>query len=207
MTLYKFLTAEGCGPYSKSKWSLPANGQPGDWMPKVEELVMCEAGYHACREKNLTDWIDTTCYEFEYRGELLEGDDKVVVQEARLVRKLNWDAKAARLFACDCAERVLPLFEKEYPNDARPRKSIKVARDHANGEATFAQLKAAKDAAWAASGAAWAASDAVSAAANAAAGGAAWAASDAARAAAKAAASDVRDWPNRLLVDYLEGRE
>ena len=35
----------------------------------------------------------------------------------------NW-----RLFACECAERVLPIFEKEYPDDNRPRKSIETSR-------------------------------------------------------------------------------
>jgi hypothetical protein len=33
----------------------------------------------------------------------------------------------AALFAADCAERVLPLFEVAYPDDNRPRKAIEVA--------------------------------------------------------------------------------
>jgi len=56
--------------------------------------------------------------------------------------------KLARLFACDCAERVLPLFEKEYPEDKRPRKAIKVARLFAEGKATTQELAAARAAAW-----------------------------------------------------------
>ncbi len=37
-----------------------------------------------------------------------------------------------RLIAADIAESVLYLFEKEYPNDDRPRKAIQAAKDFAN---------------------------------------------------------------------------
>ena len=56
--------------------------------------------------------------------------------------------KIARLFACDCAERTLPIFEKKYPEDKRPRQAIEAARKFANGEATQKEL----DAAWAVAG-------------------------------------------------------
>jgi len=35
---------------------------------------------------------------------------------------------SAVIWALDCAERVLPLFEKKYPRDKRPRQAIKVGR-------------------------------------------------------------------------------
>ncbi|KKQ16952.1 MAG: hypothetical protein US31_C0024G0001 [Berkelbacteria bacterium GW2011_GWA1_36_9] len=38
------------------------------------------------------------------------------------------DHRALVLWACDCPARVLPYFEKEYPEDARPRKAIEEAR-------------------------------------------------------------------------------
>jgi hypothetical protein len=41
--------------------------------------------------------------------------------------------KEIRLFAADCAESVLHVYEKQYPNDYRPRKAIQAARDYANG--------------------------------------------------------------------------
>ena len=97
-----------------------------------------------------------------------------------------------RLFACDCAEHVLHLYEEKYPDDDRPRKAIEVSRRYADGEATSDELvAAAADAAWAAR-AAWVAADAAAAravdaaAADAAARAAAW---HAARAAAWAAAA------------------
>ena len=91
--------------------------------------------------------------------------------------------RLARIFACDCAERALPIFERERPGDTRPRAAIAVARRFAAGGATRAELAAAGAAAGAAA----------RAAAGAAAGDAAWAAAgdtapDAAWAAAWAAA-------------------
>lgn len=99
--------------------------------------------------------------------------------------------RLARLFACDCAESVLHIYEKEFPDDKRPREAIEVARRFAIGKATRDELDAARDAAgdavWAAASAAFsAASKAASAAVNAAAS-AAGAAASAARAAASAA--------------------
>ena len=111
--------------------------------------------------------------------------------------------REARLFACACAQAVLPLFERESPDDTRPRDAIDVARRFAHGEATQAELAAssaaASAAAWdasrdasrdAARAASWAASwDAARAASCAASRNAAWAASRAASSAASSAAS------------------
>jgi hypothetical protein len=52
-----------------------------------------------------------------------------------------------RLMAADFAEQVLHIYEKQYPNDNRPRKAIHAARDYANGligkEDAFAAASAA----------------------------------------------------------------
>jgi len=62
--------------------------------------------------------------------------------------------RVARLFAADCAERVLPLCERERPGDVRPRQAIEVARRFALGVASAEERAAA----WAAArAAAWAA--------------------------------------------------
>ena len=107
--------------------------------------------------------------------------------------------KILRLFACDCAEHVLHIFEEHYPNDKRVRECIDVARRFAAGKATIGELAAARDAAW---DAAWAAGwDAARDAAL-----------DAARAAARAAALDAawdaglaaeENWQRERLIRYL----
>jgi hypothetical protein len=38
------------------------------------------------------------------------------------------DQRAMAIWAADCAERVLPFFEKAYPQDDRPRNAIAVCR-------------------------------------------------------------------------------
>ena len=66
--------------------------------------------------------------------------------------------RVARLMACDFAEAVLPIFEKKYPNDMRPRECIRMARMCARGEADDKQRAAAGAAGAArAARAAWAA--------------------------------------------------
>jgi hypothetical protein len=49
----------------------------------------------------------------------------------RMIRKkeiTNQEHVALALWAADCAEHVLPYFEKEYPKDKRPRKAISECR-------------------------------------------------------------------------------
>jgi len=72
-----------------------------------------------------------------------------VVEQARLTRKLeNWNERNARLLAADCVEAVLPIYEKHYPDDKRPRLAIQAARDYADGKIDDAAWTAARDAAW-----------------------------------------------------------
>ena len=97
-----------------------------------------------------------------------------------------------RLFACDIAEHVLPIWEKGYPNDKRPAEAIRISSAFARGEASKEELVAASDAAWAAAVRALAEREAARAAAAwAARAAAAWAES-AARAASASAASAAR---------------
>jgi hypothetical protein len=100
--------------------------------------------------------------------------------------------KLMREAACQFAESVLPIYEREYPGDNRPRAAIEAGRAYSRGEiddaTRAAAWAAARDAAWAA------ARDAAMDAAMDAARDAAWAAArDAAWAAARDAARDARD--------------
>ena len=195
--LYKVLNEDGT-PYhgGKAKWHLPS-GRPGKWMPPIKDIEPCARGYHVVTIEQLPHWIGPALFEVEVRGERIDREDKSVVSEARLIRRVTtWNERTLRLLACDFAEHVLPIFEKKNPNDVRPREAIAVARRFANGKATPEELRAAyaaaydaayaaSDAADAAYAAAYAASDAASDAAYAAydAAYAAYAASDAAYAA------------------------
>lgn len=47
------------------------------------------------------------------------------------------------LWAADCAQHVLHLFERERPGDDRPRRAIDLGRAWARGEATMTQARTA----------------------------------------------------------------
>jgi len=58
------------------------------------------------------------------------------------------DKAKLRLFVCDIAEHVLPVFEREHPNDKRPRLALEVARLYVNGRTTKKKLETAAAAAF-----------------------------------------------------------
>jgi len=178
--------------------------EPGVWTDRVANPAVCVRGWHACPDTaGLLDWLDETVWLAELDGLIVAEFDgptsgKLAAQRARLVRRLPYEP---RVFAADCAERVLPIFEAAYPDDPRLREAIAAARSGdparvtaAWGAAAVAAEDAAEDAAEAvaqaaaaARTAAWAAAgDAAGAAAGAAAWTAAWAAAGAAVAAAAA---------------------
>lgn len=225
---YKFLDPGGRARFGDGTWHLPDGGRPGKWMPEITGLVPCQRGYHVATSAQLIDWLGPELFEVECRGEHVDHGDKHVFGQARLVRRIDaWNDRTARLFAADCAERALPVFETHRPGDMRPHRAIDVARAFADGQATGEDLAAAreaardaardatraaaKDAAWSAASAA--ARDAAWAASWAAAGGAAWsaaraAAKDAALAAERAAALDAaraaeREWQARRLFQLI----
>ena len=200
MVLYKVLDANGCSCNGGDlQWSLPTKNDdgswtPGEWMPEIEgKLVECKNGYHLATLEQLIGWLNARIFVAETDGELIEASDgdKWVARKVRLVAETAWNERTARLFAADCAEHVLYLYERDYPADKRPRMAIATARKYANGEATLEELTAA----WYAAG--YAAGYAAEAAVEA----AAWAADGAA---ARAAARDAeREWQSGRLAEYL----
>ena len=191
MTLYKVLNEDGSSFHGGSgKWFLPQGDEPGEWMPRIADLVPCKRGYHVLKPEMLIHWLGPAIFEVEVRGaEVWEGD-KGAVEQARLIRRLErWNDQTARLFACDCAESVVHLVK-----DERSVNAIRVARRFAFGLASKEELAAAWDTAW----------DTARAAARAAAGAAA---RDTARAAAWAAARDTAGAAQtKRLFEYLEGK-
>jgi len=199
MKYYKILRDGRSCHGGELKWSLPHDGKPGKWMPKIiGELVPCKNGYHLCRRSDIIKWLDAEIYEAEYLGEIVESDSKVVVRQARLLKKIDtWNDKTARLFAVWCAREALKLVDNP---DPRSVEAVNVAERYANGQADDEDLNAAWDAAWdaawaaaraAARAAAWAAAEA---AAEDAAWAAAWAAAGAAAEAAAWAAAEAAAW-------------
>jgi len=227
--VYKFTGTDGT-PHNggEGAWPLPSSTKPGSWRSAKGKLVACRNGLHLVRGIQILEWLGPELYVAEIgKGAVIEETDKLCVRKARLIERVDtWNARTARLFACDCAERAL---ETANVTDERSHAAVALARKFANGEATRRELAAgvapAREAAWAA---AWdAARDAPWAAASDAVWAAAWAppwdaarlaARDAARAAARLAARDAawvvarvaacvaeKRWQHKRLFEYLNG--
>ena len=64
--------------------------------------------------------------------------------------KSKRDHRSLVLWAADCAQHVLPYFEKEYPRDSRPRKAIEAGRAWVAGKIKMGEVRIAALAAHAA---------------------------------------------------------
>lgn len=149
---YKCLTKYRTGGHSGFAW--PEEGV--ELEPVSGPLKLCENGYHVCGPDHLLEWISSgDVYEFEPGdAEAIHGFNKSCFRSGKLGKKLKWTEREQLLFGADCAERVLHLFEREYPDDKRVKQCIDAVRAKAAGHDI--DLIAAWDAAWAASDA-WAA--------------------------------------------------
>jgi len=150
--LYKCLLDGGVSPYAGYKYPLPQNGEPGEWTPLIKhKIVECKVGYHLCRRQDVIYWLTNNLYEAEYRGKLYAFKDSVAARSVRLLRRVEtWNKRAVYLYYADVVERVLHIFEREYPKDKRPREAIQACRDYANNLIDASKLKTAFNAAEAA---------------------------------------------------------
>ena len=169
MTLYKWML-ERNGRRATAALRKPWSVAVGEWTAK-ETPVLCESGWHGVEEKDVLTHLPyetgAQLWEVEVKGKRLKGDDKFCAAQMRLVRLVGVTTEQnLRLFACDCAEDVLHVFEEKYPDDNRPRQAIEVARRFANGEATREELNAAVSAARLAYSAAYSAYSAARSAAD-----------------------------------------
>ena len=165
----------------------------GQKLTVPENLVIpCESGLHASKRPLDALYYCPTDTKYvqlvELSGKIVEhGDDKLCASE----RKCLWLFDCEKLlheFSCWCAEQTIYLFEKEFPDDDRPRKAIQAKRDFINGKITANELAAAWSAAWSAELAARSAAEsAAGSAAWSAARSAAWSAGLAAESAARSA--------------------
>ena len=223
--------ATGCYGYgSYDLRSLPVT------LPRLDGRIQpCRWGYHVVYREHLVHHLGKHIAEVECPDVLYTGDKGASPGPLTIIRLFSlWTPTVQRLFAADCAARVLHFIQ----NDPRPVETVFVARQYALGRVSQARLRKARDAAHAAvhdaghasacAAARDAAHAAVCAASHASACNAAYAAAhdaghasacaaayaaahvashDAAYAAAYAAARfTAYDAQTTLLFDWLEGR-
>ncbi len=173
------------------------------------EIIPCRYGFHGSPTlwQALKYAPGPIACKVELSGTIVQEHDKLAASQKTLLAAVNVE-RELRLFAADCAEHVLHIFELEYPNDDRPRKAIAAARDYADGRGAYEALQAANAAANAAAwAAAWAAgAGGAVAAARCAARYARSAVVNAARSAVvNAARSEEREWQRRRFEELFAG--
>ncbi|MBU2527694.1 MAG: hypothetical protein KKC03_13945 [Bacteroidetes bacterium] len=167
------------------KWEI------GTWYHVNGTIKLCIRGFHAsptiigAMSFVTPGWVCRV----NVKGESATDSDKSAWSDMMIVSRCKWTKKMSVELAIYAAELVLPIYEKEYPDDKRPRNAIEAAKAYLR-KPSAAYAAYAAHAAYAADAAAHAA-DAAYAAAHAAAHAAASAAHAAhdAHAAAYAAAS------------------
>jgi len=223
MRRYKFLELEEDNIVSGFNYGFI--WEIGKWYKVRGKLEMCKNGFH-CSPKPLDAFYyvhGDILAEVEVRGKSLKHFDKECWREMRITKAYKWQKKDSVALAIYSAELVLPNFEKEYPNDDRPRKAIEAAKKvlendtKENREAARLAMwtavgaaRAARSTTWIAGLAAWTATSAAEAAAEAEIT-AAWTAAEAAKSAAEAAesvANKINKWMmNRIKeLDLIKGK-
>ena len=251
MQFFKFLDADGVSEHGDGgTWPLPHDGVPGEWMPRATmEIIpvppeildyyspwdrkpVWYRGWSLFTGRLVARNPGTWAYLAEWRGRVEEEERQIVVEEARLLRRLDaWDDRARWRFAADCVEHVLHHFTRARPDSLWVSQAIGLLRRRAEGcscEKELAAVVQALDgtergpgwpafhvgtAAWAAARAAdsvTAVRDAAGYAADAARYGdsvvglgRAAPGSDAARADAESAE---RQWQSARMLEYLRGK-
>ena len=122
----------------------------GVWTKPVTNVEPCARGYHTVTAGQIMGWLDgaTAIYHCDVRG-AVNADNKSVCRSIRLGRKVM-GARELQHFACDCAARVLHIYEGAFPQDASVRNCIATAREYTEGRATLENLNTAESAAWSA---------------------------------------------------------
>ncbi|HEY4177113.1 MAG TPA: zf-HC2 domain-containing protein [Kofleriaceae bacterium] len=104
-TAFKFLKKGAFGPMSGSAW--PTHGA---WMSTSAPLVVGRSGVHVCRSEELAHWIHDELWECQVAGEQIEGPDCLVVERARLTKRIDaWSNGGATRFAAACIARAREL--------------------------------------------------------------------------------------------------
>lgn len=143
----------------------------GEWQKQDGNIKLCENGFHCSKEPyDAFTYVQGEILAIvETRGKKDIQKDKEAWSEMRIVKAYKWDKKASLKLAIFSAELVLENFEKEYPNDKRPREAIEAAK-----KVLFKDTAKNRAAAWSAGSAARSAENAVWIAAESASESAAW---------------------------------
>jgi len=102
----------------------------GVWYKCKEPLQICLVGWHC--SKNIIDAMNYVSAgyiaEVEVKGKSKTQSDKEAWEEIKIIKLYKWTRKDSISLAIFSAELTIKNFEKEYPNDKRPRETIEAAK-------------------------------------------------------------------------------
>ena len=143
---YKFLRKGMKSENGNLKWRL------NKWNKAEGQLSMCNNGLHACKEPYWAfSYVQGEILALvECRGKHLKDKNKECWEEQRVVKTWTWTKKDSVRLAIYSAELVIKIYERQYPNDDRPRKAIETAKEwlkHPTMKSAYAAADAAHAAA------------------------------------------------------------
>ena len=120
---WKFLQKGFKSSNGNLKWKI------GEWNTVKDELKMCKVGFHCSKDAyNAFSYVQgEILVKVECRGKHLEDKNKECWEEQRVVKAYKWTKKDSVSLAIFSAKLVIGIYEKQYPNDNRPRKAIEAA--------------------------------------------------------------------------------
>lgn len=125
----------------------------GDTQLEAERKEIVSAGWGHSRFASMSDkeWIAEAHYwvlQRDAQGYSIEELCAIDESSRGWVGKRHWvaDQAAIRCFACDCVERLLPLFEKQIPGDSTVRGAILASRRFVYERCTKSELGEAHNA-------------------------------------------------------------
>ena len=149
---YEATDVDGWSCHDSGLWSLPVlspdgTWTPGEWRAVGGQLRPVQNGIHLAAATGLLERLGPVMWEAEVCGRVMRRGSVGVARQARLVRGLpGWSERTARLFAVTCAAEVLHLADPEVA--PLLEWMLGVARRHADGRATAAELALARQASW-----------------------------------------------------------
>lgn len=124
MRYWKWLDGNHLSPYQGYQWSLPTPDKPGSWMPWIDRISPCGAGYHGMRSNNLLNWAGVELYEMEYEFPPEQASGKVYGRRARLLRHIPISGELRMKIALMIVDTLMPHMQSYSANTAHNRFQI-----------------------------------------------------------------------------------
>ena len=140
---YKFLRTGLKSDSGSLTWKI------GKWVHQDGPLYICHNGLHCSiyPDQAFSYVGGEILAVVQTKGKSIIKEDKECWTDMKIVKAWKWTKKDSIDLAIYAAELVIDIYEKEYPNDDRPRKAIESAKSYRNNQTKDNAANAAANAA------------------------------------------------------------